>query len=161
MINKVFRSFNVGPPAPQLIKSNYNFKQMNRIKVLLLTIVSTIVLVIAVLFAKQYIQVRALPLTGNPKSFVESFNPEGQEPVSLEVGGLEGRVIHSPFLPYVKLKTQSIINSEVILTYNNGEEINKSTEGRYLNMDPFWNIYWVEISRFPEKTKFYGPFRSN
>jgi len=134
---------------------------MNRKKVLLLTIVSTIVLIIVVLFAKQYIQVRALPLTGNPKSFVESFNPEGQEPVSLEVGGLEGRVIHSPFFPYVKLKTQNIVQGQVILTYNKGEEINKSTEGRYLNTDTFWKVYWVEISRFPEKTKFYGPFRPN
>lgn len=134
---------------------------MNRKKVLILAIVSTIVLGIGILFTKQYFQVRALPLARNPESFVKSFNPDGKEPVSLEVGGLEGRVIYSPYFPYRKLKTKKIIQGDVVITYTRDEEINKSTESRYLNTDPLWNIYWVEISRFPEKTKFYGPFRSN
>src|SRR3989344_341430 len=107
-------------------------------------------LVISVLFAKQYIQVRALPLTGNPKSFVESFNPEGQEPASLEVGGLEGRVIHSPFFPYVKLKTQNIVQGQVIL--NN---ILSFKHGPFLEYLLGRNI------KIPEKTKFYGPFKPN
>jgi hypothetical protein len=107
-------------------------------------------------------KVRALMSVKDPKTFTKEFNPNGQTSVRLEVGsGFLGqdRVILSPFFPHKELITVQVTPGECHFKYIGDKEINLSTEGRYLNTDPFWNVFWVEISKCYETTKFFGPYR--
>jgi hypothetical protein len=108
-------------------------------------------------------KVNALMSVKDPKAFTKEFNPMGQTPVDLEVGsgilGLGGRVILSPYFPHQELITEEITQGECHFRYIGDKEINLSTEQRSINTDPYWNVFWVEISKCYEPTKFFGPYR--
>jgi hypothetical protein len=107
-------------------------------------------------------KVRALIEVKDPKTFTKEFNPMSHTSVSLEVGsGFLGadRVILSPFFPHKELITEAVTPEECHFIYQEGKEINLPTEGRYLNTDPFWNVFWVEIGKCYEAAKFFGPYR--
>ena len=95
----------------------------------------------------------------SPVEFTKSFNPASKEHVYLKVGGLEGRTIKSPYFPHRELETVTVVEGSIVFESKNGEEKNLSTEGRYVNRDPCWGIFWVEISKFPEPVQFYGPYK--
>lgn len=111
------------------------------------------------LLLQAYLTVRTLPAIADPVRFAEELEPTRQEPVNLGVGGIEGRVIRSPFFPGRKLTTTSIVAAKCLFQYSEGKEANLSLEGRYLNVDPFWKIFWVEVARCGERTQFFGPYR--
>jgi hypothetical protein len=104
-------------------------------------------------------QVNALEKVADPVEFTKSFNPEGKNPVQLEIGGLEGRTVHSPYYPYQELQTTTLTLSIGNISFKNGKEINLTTEGRAYDVDPYWNIFWVEIGKSAEYTHFYGPYK--
>ncbi len=121
-----------------------------------------IILVPGFLFLNSYLKVRSLTGINNPKLFIEQFDPTGKEAVEFEIVGLEGRTIISPLFPYKELTTQTIKETYPHVTYSQDTETDLTGEGRWMNLDPFWNVFWVEISpagKAYERSKFYGPYR--
>lgn len=111
------------------------------------------------LFLRTYLKVRTLPTLQDPVKFTREFNPAGKETTKLEISGWEGRIIRSSLFPYTTLKTTQIIQGTCEGRYQDGKEINLSQEGRYLNIDSFWKVSWVEVAMCGEHTKFFGPYK--
>lgn len=140
---------------------------------LILIVVAGLILLVAILAGefsalKQHLQARSqvnnVSFIDDPKKFVKEFNPEGKNPVQLEIfsahvfwGG--GRLIKSPLHPYTKLETVEVIHGECYSRSENGRVSNLSREGRNIDLDPFWKVFWVEIIQCGVNTRFFGPYR--
>lgn len=57
-----------------------------------------------------------------------------------------GRNLGSSLFPYITATTIAIDS--------------RNCPRRYINVDPLWNVFWVEVAQCGEKTKFYGPYRT-
>ena len=97
------------------------------------------------LFFKWETTLKSFPTIDNPVTFTKNYEPDSNLLYKHKIGGLEGRVINSPYFPYTQLTTRWV------------EE--RKCPKRYYSVDTFWNIIWVEIVNCGERTKFYGPFR--
>ena len=109
-----------------------------------------------------YQEIGTLPLVEDPIVFTREFEPNSKISVHLKIKskGFTGRSISSPFYPHKKLKTTPITGlGGCHYVYSKGEESLISREGRYINVDPFWKVFWVEIARCGEHTMFFGPYR--
>jgi len=112
-----------------------------------------------------YLLVRTLPTVQDPVIFTREFNPDGKktEDLAISTPGLGfdgGRVVISPLFPYTELRTRYVISAICRGQYKYGKQVvDLSQEGRYINTDSFWNVFWVELGRCGEHTKFFGPYR--
>jgi hypothetical protein len=109
-----------------------------------------------------WLSLKNLVIVEDPMNFALNFDPANEATAQLKVGGLEGRVIHSPYYPYKTLETKVIQNSYPHLQYDKNKEIDLSEKGVWINIDPFWNVFWVELK--PEgqayaPVQFYGPYK--
>jgi hypothetical protein len=134
-------------------------------KNLLLYFVLLIFFIIAALFLGTYIKISALPIVTDPVEFTKQYDYEGK-PFTEYLGvniALKGRELLSPYFPYRLLdgtymsdgKCRHIIN-------NNDGVLVVLREERWLNIDPFWNVFWVEIEKCGEHigpNMFFGPYR--
>lgn len=85
--------------------------------------------------------INALPIVENPDEFVQSFNPETEEPTRLQCYGIEGCRVDSTFYPYVELIRIYAEPSKML--------------GKTLWVDMEWNVFWIST---PDN--FYGPYKS-
>jgi len=97
-------------------------------------------------------KVRLLTKVSDPIGFTKNFDIIGKQSTRLPIKSRgffwpSGRVITSPYFPHKELSTISI-------------EAYKCPR-RYLNIDKFWNIFWVEIVECGEHTKLFGPYFSD
>ena len=114
-----------------------------------------------------YREVAALPKFAAPEMFAREFNPTDGKPADnigwhcnlFLLNCHKESVISSPLFPHRILKSTEIDPGSCSFRYRNNEEANLSREGRYLHIDPFWRVFWVEITQCREKTRFYGPYR--
>ena len=115
-------------------------------------------------YIEAWQRVKRLPTIHDPHVFIQEFEPEGKTSVELQIytpglGMDGGRLIRSPLLPYTELTTQSIVQQKCTTTYSTRQRDTSGIAGRYLNIDRFWNVFWVEIDICGERTAFYGPYR--
>ncbi len=123
-------------------------------------LIVVVIVLVGSFFVWVYLQVRALPMVEDPAAFVRTFDPVGKQSVYLQTGGWEGRTIRSPLFPHAVLILTQVVGETCHFVYESGQEKNLSTEGRYTNRDPFWNVFWVEVGRCLEGPKFFGPYQA-
>lgn len=92
-----------------------------------------------------------LPLEYSPIEFGRNFDPKDRSSVELHSTSIgiifpSGRNLGSSLFPYITLTTIAIDS--------------RNCPRRYINVDPLWNVFWVEVAQCGEKTKFYGPYRT-
>jgi hypothetical protein len=116
-------------------------------------------------YLQSYSLVNNLELIKDPETFTKDFKPAGEHNVKLEsysaqwgfFGG--GRLIKSPLPPNRGLETLKIIQGRCSYTYTKDNKFIFSTESRYLHIDQFWKVFWVEIAKCDEGGRFFGPYR--
>ncbi len=120
-------------------------------------IIITMVLMLGFIVVTVSWQNNKLPLEKDATRFAIEHNPGKHEAVNLRIsqrglgfGG--GRVIKSPLFPYSEIETTQVLTLAESRRYSRCEE-------RYLNIDHFWKIFWVEIVACGENTKFFGPYK--
>src|SRR6266542_7170818 len=115
---------------------------------------------------RTYQSIQTLPEYRDPVAFTTSFASSNTQTTELQRKCKTGffycreQYISSPLYPHKELKMTIISIPTCHFEYETGKQTNLSTEGRYLYADFFWNVFWIEIDRCGEKSKFFGPFRS-
>jgi hypothetical protein len=133
-------------------------------KNLLLYFVLLIFFIIAALFLGTYIKISTLPIVTDQVEFTKQYDHKGK-PFTEYLGvniALKGRELLSPYFPYRLLDTTYMSDGRCRHIINKDGVPVVLSEERYLNVDPFWNVFWVEIGQCSEPvepSKFFGPYR--
>jgi hypothetical protein len=74
---------------------------------------------------------------------------------------LEGRTLLSPYFPHWIIDTTYMSDGRCRHIIDNDSTQIVLREERYLSIDPFWNVFWIEIDQCnPAKpTRVFGPYR--
>jgi hypothetical protein len=116
---------------------------------------------------RTYKYTQTLPDYQDPKAFTINFDPSNKKTIELQRECKTGffyckeDYISSPLYPHKELEMVYISIPICHYQYENDKRTNLSTEGRYLYADLFWNVFWIEIARCGEKSRFFGPYRSS
>jgi len=109
-------------------------------------------------------EVQRLEVVDDPVEFTKQFQTDGQTPIYFRIGsgflGLGGRYIYSHLYPYVKLSTDKVDNDECMKPWLRAPGTRREDYfNRYIDSDPHWRVFWVEVGRCGEEGKFYGPYK--
>jgi|SRR5918992_654615 hypothetical protein len=130
-------------------------------KKLLLYFVLFVFFIVAGLFLGIYIKISTLPIVADPVEFTKQYDYTGRpftEHLGLNIA-LKGRELLSPYFPYRLLDGTYMSESRCRHIINNNGAPVVLEEERWLSVDPFWNVFWVEIVKCGEHTMFFGPYR--
>jgi hypothetical protein len=118
-------------------------------------------LIPAGLFLRTYLEISQLPLVADPVEFTKRYDYRGKpstESLGLNIA-LKGRELLSPYFPHWIINTTYMSDDICRHIVTNGGVSVVLREERWLNVDPFWNVFWVEIGKCGEHTMFFGPYR--
>jgi hypothetical protein len=131
-------------------------------KKLLLFSLVLVFIVPAGLFLRTYLEILKLPIVADPVEFAQRYDYKGKpstESLGLNIA-LKGRELLSPYFPYRIIDSTYMSDGKCrhIINNNYGVPV-VLREERWINVDPFWSVFWVEIEKCGEHTMFFGPYR--
>ena len=127
-----------------------------------------IIAAVGTISVKTFFDVNKLEKVRDMKEFALSFDPNGKQPVEMDVRNGSWRDpfydwhVKSSLFPYLRLESETIKVSNPVISSKNGVETDLSPEGRMVHRDKLWNVFWISIK--PANQGYappihYGPFR--